>query len=109
MDIGIAEVRKSKKNIEGDESTIAGAEIWIGGPRATPKVYKLTPMSGLMVSHGLMFSDGLKVAIHCDRIPSGIGHAPIGLCVKFRTDRKRSAQWTAAVTVSGDLMVSYDV
>ena len=65
--------------------------------------------SGLMVSHGLMFSDGLKVAIHCDRIPSGIGHAPIGLCVKFRTDRKRSAQWTAAVTVSGDLMVSYDV
>ena len=30
--------------IAGAESTIAGAELSIGGPRATPKVYKLTPM-----------------------------------------------------------------
>ena len=30
----------------GAESTIAGAELSIGGPRATPKVYKLTPMGG---------------------------------------------------------------
>ena len=65
--------------------------------------------SGLMVSHGLMVSDGLKVAIHCDGIPSGVGHAHMGFCVKFCTDRKHSAQWMAALTVSGDLMVSYDV
>ena len=50
MDIGIAEVRKSKKNIAGAESTIGGAELSIGGPRATPKVYKLTPMLASIVN-----------------------------------------------------------
>ena len=45
MDIGIAEVRKSeeKKTLGGAESNIEGAEFSIGGPRTTPKVYKLTP------------------------------------------------------------------
>ena len=33
-----------KKNIRGAESSIEGAELSIGGPRATPKVYKLTPV-----------------------------------------------------------------
>ena len=27
-----------------------------------------------------MVSDGLKIAIHCDGIPSGVGHAPVELC-----------------------------
>ena len=42
------------------ESTIAGAELSIGGgggPRATPKVYKLTPMvRRVCKEHGLLLS-----------------------------------------------------
>ena len=33
----------------GGESTIEGAELSIGGARATPKVYKLTPLKILFV------------------------------------------------------------
>ena len=36
--------------------------------------------NSLMVPCGLMVSDGLKIAIHCDGIPSGVGHAPVELC-----------------------------
>ena len=35
------------------ESTIAGTELSIGGPRATPKVYKLTPMAASMAVSSL--------------------------------------------------------
>ena len=46
MDIGIVEVRISgEKKTLGAESSIEGAELSIGGPRVTPKVYKLTPVA----------------------------------------------------------------
>ena len=44
MDIGIAEVRKSEKNIGGPRAALRGPNSALGGPRATPKVYKLTPV-----------------------------------------------------------------
>ena len=45
MYIGIAEVCKSEKKL-GAESSIEGVELSIGGgARATPKVYKLTPVA----------------------------------------------------------------
>ena len=46
MDVGIAEVRKSeKKTLGGPRATLRGPNSALGGPRATPKVYKLTPVA----------------------------------------------------------------
>ena len=48
--------------IAGAESTIAGAELSIGGPRATPKVYKLTPMSSSQYVAVYLASDSRTLA-----------------------------------------------
>ena len=39
MDIGIAKLRKSEKNIGGGESNIERAELSIGGGRGPPQKY----------------------------------------------------------------------
>ena len=60
MDIGIAEVRKSKKKIEGAESTIAGAELSIGGAEGHPKGIQIdthastpSPLPGRVMENAL--------------------------------------------------------
>ena len=47
--------------IAGTESTIAGAELSIGGPRATPKVYKLTPMWEVTICNSEMLQRRLAL------------------------------------------------
>ena len=46
MDIGIAEVRKSEKNIGGAESNIEGAELSIGGAEGHPKSIQIDTSDG---------------------------------------------------------------
>ena len=46
VDIGIAEVCKSKKNIAGAETTIGGAEISIAGAEGHPKGIQIDTHAG---------------------------------------------------------------
>ena len=62
MDIGIAEVRKSEKKHwgGGPRATLRGPNSALGGPRATPKVYKLTPVVLRYFSFKLQFTPKLN-------------------------------------------------
>ena len=52
-----------KKHWGGGESNIEGAELSIGGSRATPKVYKLTPVSRGLPAHVALSFKNVKIEL----------------------------------------------